>query len=72
MAKIGLNVNRFETGLSASVNGAIELSVCGNDMLMFLISVHRFGLLKSQALSDSSKAEHLLAKCTGTYMLTSY
>lgn len=26
---------------------------------------HRFGLAKSQALSDSSKTEQVLVKCTG-------
>jgi len=38
--------------------------------LMLVLLSFRFGLLKSQALSDSSKAEHLLAKCTGKLMVT--
>ncbi len=29
------------------------------------LCLHRFGLLKNQALADSSKAESLLTRCTG-------
>jgi len=35
LAKLnGLNVNRFETGLSASVNGALETTGCFRNQLM--------------------------------------
>ena len=33
--------------------------------LTFYLAIYSFGLLKSQALRDSSKAEDLLAKCSG-------
>ena len=33
-----------------------------------LLVISSFGLLKSQALSDSSKAEDLLAKCSGIHV----
>ena len=40
---------------------------CEHWMILVILNFnYRFGLAKSQALSDSSKAEQILVKCTGT------
>ena len=53
----GLNVNRFETGLSASVNGA--LVDCTRTFLFLAVLVHFFTRLLPDMTSNKMYSKHL-------------